>query len=52
MFVAWYNWCWQTWKPGDSGKKRPTAAMMAGLTGHVWTFDELFQAVLAPATLN
>jgi hypothetical protein len=29
------------------GKRRPTAAMMAKLTGHVWSFDELFAAVLS-----
>jgi hypothetical protein len=48
MYAAYYNYCWQTRRPGTSGKKRPSAAMMAGLTGHVWTFDELFEAVLAP----
>jgi hypothetical protein len=52
MFAVWYNYCWQTRKPGRQGRKRPSAAMMAGLTGHVWGFDELFEAVLAPATLN
>jgi IS1 family transposase len=46
MFAAWYNYCWQTRRPGKSGKKRPTAAMMAGLAGHVWSFDELFEVVL------
>ena len=46
MFAAWYNFCWQTRMPGNSGKLRPTAAMMAGLAGHVWSFDELFAAVL------
>jgi IS1 family transposase len=46
MFAAYYNYCWQTRKPGKSGKRRPTAAMMAGLTGHVWNFDELFTAAL------
>ncbi len=35
-------------KPGKSGAKRPTAAMMAGLAGHVWSFSELFEAVLNP----
>jgi hypothetical protein len=49
MFAAYYNYCWQTRKPGKSGKKRPTACMMAGLAGHVWSFDELFAAVLNPA---
>jgi hypothetical protein len=29
-----------------SGKKRPTAAMMAKLAGHIWTFNELFETVL------
>jgi IS1 family transposase len=48
MFAAYYNYCWQTRKPGKSGKKRPTACMMAGLAGHVWSSDELFAAVLSP----
>lgn len=46
MFAAYYNFCWQTRKPGKSGAKRGTAAMMAGLAGHVWSFDELFETVL------
>jgi hypothetical protein len=37
---------WQTRKPEKSGEKRPSAAMMAGLTSHIWTFDELFGMVL------
>jgi hypothetical protein len=45
MFAAYYNFCWQTRKPGTSGKLRSTAAMMAGIAGHVWSFDELFEAV-------
>ncbi len=47
MFTAHYNYCWRTRKPGKSGKKRPTAAMMARLTDHLWGFDELFDAVLS-----
>src|SRR5205085_12434992 len=35
MFAAYYNWCWQTRMPKTSGKKRPSAAMMAGIAGHV-----------------
>jgi transposase-like protein/IS1 family transposase len=46
MFAAFYNYCWRTRKPGKSGKLRSTAAMMAGLTDHPWSFDELFAAVL------
>ena len=49
MFAAYYNYCWQTRKPGKAGSKRPTAAMMNKLAGHVWSFDELFDAVLKPA---
>ncbi|MDE2105979.1 MAG: IS1 family transposase [Patescibacteria group bacterium] len=45
-FAAYYNYCWRTRKPGKSGRRRPTAATMAGLTDHTWTFDELFNAVL------
>jgi transposase-like protein/IS1 family transposase len=50
MFAAYYNFCWRTRKPNKSGRKRPTAAMMAKLTDHLWGFDELFDAVLKPAT--
>ena len=46
LHMAYYNFCWQTRKPGKSGQKRGTAAMMAGLAGHVWSFDELFGQVL------
>jgi transposase-like protein/IS1 family transposase len=46
MFAAWYNFVWQTREKGNSGKLRPTAAVMAGLTDHVWSFDELFAEVL------
>ncbi len=49
MFAAYYNFCWQTRMPGKSGKLRSTAAMMAGIAGHVWSFDELFEAVLSQA---
>jgi hypothetical protein len=45
MFAAYYNYCWRTRHPdhsGQSGRKRPTAAMMAKLTDHIWSFDELF----------
>lgn len=30
------------------GGEAASAAMMAGLAGHVWSFDELFEAVLGP----
>jgi len=49
MFLAYYNWIWRTRYPDDSGKpgkRRPPAAIMAGVTDHVWTFDELFNHVM------
>jgi len=46
MFAAYHICCWQTRTPGKFGAKRGAAAMMAGLVGHVWSFDELFDAVL------
>jgi hypothetical protein len=49
MFAAYYNFCWQTRRLGKSGKLRSSAAMMAKLTGHVWSFDELFATVLGQA---
>ena len=47
MFAAHYNFVWRTRRPGKSGEKRSTAAMMARVTDHLWTFDELFETVLA-----
>ena len=31
---------------GNGGKRRPTAAMMAGVTDRLWTFDDLYDAVM------
>jgi len=49
IFAVWYNFCWRTRYPDQSGrpgKLRPTAAMMAGVTDHLWTFEELFRTVI------
>jgi IS1 family transposase len=49
MFLAYYNFCWRTRYPdqsGKPGKRRPPAAMLAGVTDHVWKFDELFAAAM------
>lgn len=46
LFVAYYNFVWRTRhadNSGKGGKLRSTAAMMAGLTDHLWSFDELFE---------
>ncbi len=53
MFACYYIWCWRTRMPGKSGQKRPTAAMMAGLTNQIWSFDDLFDEVTkVPSQLN
>lgn len=49
IFAAYYNFCWRTRYPDDSGKRgrlRPTAAMMAGVTDHLWSFNEFYQTVI------
>ncbi len=47
MFAAYYNFVWRTRKPEKTSKKRPTAAIMAGLTDHLWGSDELITTVMA-----
>ena len=49
MFVAYYNFVWRTRHTDNSGKPgklRPTAAMMAKVTDHLWSFDELYETVI------
>lgn len=46
VFAAYYDDVEQTRKPGKSSKKRSSDVMMAGVRGHVSSFDELFAAVL------
>lgn len=49
IFMAYYNFCWRTRYPDWSGKRgryRPTAAMMAGITNDVWTFDRLYEEAM------
>lgn len=48
MFVAYYNFVWRTRHSDNSGKPgklRPTAAMMAKVTDHLWSFDEFYATV-------
>ena len=46
MFVTFYNWVWRT-HDVVNGRTRPPAAMMAGVTDRLWSFEELFDAVLS-----
>jgi len=45
-FAPYYNYVWRTRKSGKSSKLRPTAAMMAGLTDHLWNSEEFFDSVM------
>lgn len=49
MFLAYYNFVWQTRYPDQSGKPgqlRPPAAVMAKVTNTYWKFDDLYNEVL------
>jgi IS1 family transposase len=48
LFVAHYDYCWRTRyedHSGQSGRLRPTAAMMAGVADHIWSVAELFETL-------
>ena len=45
MFAAFYNWCWRT-HDAISGRLRPPAAMMAGVVDRLWSFGDLYDAVM------
>ena len=44
MFVAFYNWVWRTHDVVNE-RLRPPAAMMAGVTDRLWSFEDLYSAV-------
>jgi len=49
MPLAYYNFVWRTRYPdqsGQAGRLRPTAAMMAGVTDHLWSFEDLSDAAM------
>ena len=45
MFMAFYNWVWRTREP-VGGRYRLPAAMLAGITDRLWSFEDLFSAVM------
>lgn len=45
LYVAYYNWVWRLRENGTSGRLRPTPAMMAGIIGTLWKFEDLYDAV-------
>lgn len=49
LFIAYYNFVWRTRHSDTSGKSgtlRDTAAQMAGLTDHNWSFNEFYNTVI------
>jgi hypothetical protein len=49
MYLCYYNWCWRTRYPDDSGRRgrlRPTAVMMAGVTDRLYGFNDLYNEVI------
>ncbi|MCH8830269.1 MAG: hypothetical protein IID45_11895 [Planctomycetes bacterium] len=46
LFLAYYNFCWRPRENGNSGRLRPSPAVMAGITDHVWSIDDLFDNVM------
>ncbi len=44
MFMAFYNWVWRT-RDAINGRMRVPAAMLAGVTDRLWSFEDLFEAV-------
>ncbi len=47
FFLSYYNFVWRTRLPGKSGQYRPPAALMAGVTDRLWTFEDLYDAAMA-----
>lgn len=47
LFIAYYNFVWRTRRPGKSGRYRPTAAMMVGVTKRLWSFEDLYDAAIS-----
>ena len=48
MFIAYYyNYCWRTRLPQNSGMYRVPAAMSAGVVRNLWSFETLYENVMA-----
>jgi len=46
MHIANYNFCWQARENGKSGKRRLPPAMQAGIVNTLWSFEDLYDAVM------
>ena len=50
MFMAYYDFCWRTRYPDDSGRRgqlRLPAAMLARVVDTLWDFPRLFDEAMA-----
>ena len=45
MFLTYYNFVWRT-RDEENGRNRLPAAMMAGVVDSLWSFEDLFDAVM------
>jgi IS1 family transposase len=45
MFMAFYNFVWRT-HDAVNGRLRPPAAMLAGVVDRLWSFEDLYAAVM------
>ena len=46
MQIAAYNFTWRPRRPGNTSRRFPTPAMMAGVTDRLWNFDDLYDAAM------
>jgi len=46
MFFAFYNFVWRT-HDAVNNRQRVPAAMLAGVTDRLWTFEDLYDSVIA-----
>ena len=47
IFLAYYNYCWRTRMAGKSGQLRLPAAMAAGVSKSLMSFEGLYDEVTA-----
>ncbi len=46
MHIAHYDFCWRPRENGNSGRKRLTPAMQAGIIDRLWKIEDLYDAVM------
>jgi hypothetical protein len=46
IFMVYYNWVWR-WDDAVRKRRRPPAAMLAGVVDRLWKFEDMYEAVSA-----